>query len=63
MGPSDGVSYEAEAAGHWAALEEILHRQGVDADAAELRHLPHEVVPSAWLLARIGCADADRPSG
>lgn len=32
-------------------------------DAAELRHLPHEVVPSARLLARIGCTGDDHPSG
>ena len=52
--PRDGVSYEAEALDHWGQLAKILHRHGVTTDSADLRHLPHEVVPSARLLTRIG---------
>jgi hypothetical protein len=41
-------------ADHWASLAAVLRRQGVDADALELGRLPHEVVLSEQLLARIG---------
>lgn len=60
--PRDGVSYEAEAADHWGRLATILHRHGVTTDPAELRHLPHAVVPSARLLTRMGCTSSDTPS-
>jgi hypothetical protein len=39
---------------HWTSLQEIAQRQGVAVDAAELRRLPHDVVLSQRLLARIG---------
>jgi hypothetical protein len=41
-------------ADHWASLAAVLRRQGVDADALELGRLPHDVVLSEQLLARIG---------
>ena len=31
---------------HWAALADVLRQEGVDADARELRILPHDVVLS-----------------
>ena len=39
---------------HWTSLHEIAQRQGVVVNAAELRRLPHDVVLSPRLLARIG---------
>jgi hypothetical protein len=44
---------------HWTYLQQIAERQGVPTDAAELRRLPHDVVLSERLLARIG-ADFNR---
>lgn len=44
---------------HWASLAAVLRRQGVDADALELRRLPHDVVLSEQLLARIGHQQGD----
>ncbi len=52
--PFDGRSQEDMEAGHWAHLQQILQRQGVIIDAAELRQLPHNVMLSQRLLARIG---------
>lgn len=52
--PSGGRSREDMAVAHWACLQQILQRQGVAADAAELRQLPHDLVLSQRLLARIG---------
>lgn len=52
--PPADRSREDMAADHWASLRETLERHGITADAVELRHLPHDVVPSARLLARIG---------
>ena len=50
-----GDHTEAEmAAGRWAALADDLRRQGVDADAAALEALPHDVELSERALARIG---------
>ncbi|GAA2339548.1 hypothetical protein GCM10009854_14940 [Saccharopolyspora halophila] len=55
--PLDGVSYEHEAAAHWDSLEQIARDRGVAADATELRRLPHDVVLSAEVLARIAPDD------
>ena len=52
--PAHGRSYEEAEADHWAELARILHQQGVDAAAEELARLPHEVVLSDRLLARVG---------
>lgn len=52
--PFDGRSQEDMEVGHWAYLQQILQKQGVIVDAAELRQLPHDVVLSQRLLARIG---------
>ncbi len=40
-------------ADHWAYLQQIAQRQGVVTTAAELRDLPHDVVLSSRLLARL----------
>ncbi|SNR32284.1 hypothetical protein SAMN06265360_10295 [Haloechinothrix alba] len=61
--PPDDLSHEDMAAHHWTVLAGILRRHGIAADAAELRHLPHEVVPSARLLTRIGRTTQDTPPG
>lgn len=52
--PFDGLSDEDMAAAHWDSLQQILQRQGVVVDAAELKELPHDIVLSQRLLARIG---------
>ncbi|MDX6320260.1 MAG: hypothetical protein QOF52_118 [Propionibacteriaceae bacterium] len=52
--PSDGHSHEDMEADHWALLAATLRQQGVDADAPELKRLPHDVVLSKRLLARVG---------
>lgn len=52
--PFDGHSQEDMEAGHWAGIAELLEEQGVHADAAELRRLPHGVVLSERLRARLG---------
>jgi hypothetical protein len=52
--PPEGRSKEEEANLHWASLQRIVERQGVAVDADELRQLPHDVVVSERLLARIG---------
>ncbi|MFI9592595.1 hypothetical protein [Nonomuraea sp. NPDC052265] len=52
--PFSGRSAQDMEADHWAALQQIAQRQGVTADAAELRRLPHDVVLSRQVLTRIG---------
>jgi hypothetical protein len=52
--PPPGRSEEDMEILHWTSLQEIAQRQGVAVDAAELRRLPHDVVLSERLLARIG---------
>jgi hypothetical protein len=42
------------AAGHWAALADVLRRHGVRVHARELRHVPHDVVLSERLRAQLG---------
>jgi hypothetical protein len=46
---------------HWTSLQEIAQRQGVVVDAAELRRLPHDVVLSDQLLARVGTDPSSAP--
>jgi hypothetical protein len=52
--PSDGFSQEDAAQGHWAYLSDVLGQHGVVVDAQVLRRLPHDVVLSDRLLARVG---------
>jgi hypothetical protein len=52
--PFDGRSREDMEADHWAYLAEILRQQGVIVDALELKLIPHDVVLSERLLARVG---------
>jgi hypothetical protein len=51
--PFEGRSHQDMAADHWAHLAEVLRQQGVAADALELTRLPHDVVLSERLLARL----------
>jgi hypothetical protein len=44
---------------HWNALVETLRGHGVVVDASELRQLPHDVVLSDRLLARLGPGPGD----
>jgi hypothetical protein len=52
--PFGGRSQDDMEAGHWNALAENLRAQGVVADAGLLRRLPHDVVLSDRLRARLG---------
>ncbi len=52
--PFGGRSHDDMAADHWAQLTEVLRQQGLVADALELKRLPHDVVLSERLLARVG---------
>lgn len=47
-------SHEDMEADHWAHLAEALRQQGILADALNLKRLPHDVVLSERLLARVG---------
>lgn len=58
-GPFGGRSQKDMEADHWASLADVLRRQGVDADALELRRLTHDVVLGEKLLARIGHQPSD----
>jgi hypothetical protein len=51
--PFAGRSQEDMEADHWASLSEVLRRQGVVVDARESKRLPHDVVLSERLLARV----------
>ncbi|MFG3490046.1 hypothetical protein [Streptomyces sp. NPDC047972] len=51
--PTGSETHEQMAAGHWSFLAGILARQGVDVRARELAELPHDVVLSEDLRARI----------
>ena len=55
-------SREDMAADHWAALAGVLRRDGVHAGGAELSRLPHDVVLSDRLVARLGEARGSRPA-
>lgn len=52
--PVGGRSHEDMEADHWAHLTDVLRQQGVIADALALKRLPHDVVLSERLLARVG---------
>jgi hypothetical protein len=52
--PSDGFSQEDAEQGHWAYLSAVLRQHGVVVDAQDLSRLPHDVVLSERLLARVG---------
>jgi hypothetical protein len=52
--PFGGRSPKEMEAGHWAYLAGVLQERGVVVEPAELERLPHEVVLSERLLARIG---------
>jgi hypothetical protein len=52
--PFAGHTREELEAGHWAYLSDVLRRQGVIADAQDLKRLPHDVTLSERLLARLG---------
>jgi hypothetical protein len=52
--PPDGHSQEEAEAAHWAYLADVLRQQGAVVDALELKRLPHDVVLSERLRARIG---------
>jgi hypothetical protein len=52
--PTDGYSQEDAEQGHWAYLSDVLRQHGVVVDALDLRRLPHDVVLSEGLLARVG---------
>jgi hypothetical protein len=52
--PPHGYSQEEAEAAHWAYLADVLRKQGVVVDAVALKRLPHDVVLSERLLARIG---------
>jgi hypothetical protein len=57
--PFGGRSYEDMAADHWAQLASVLRQQGIVADVMELKRLPHDVVLSERLLARVRRARDD----
>lgn len=57
VGPDEaygGRSQSEMDAGHWTTLAETLRVQGADASADDLRRLPHDVVLSDRLRARLG---------
>ena len=52
--PTDGFSQEDAEQGHWAYLSDVLRQHGVVVGALDLRQVPHDVVLSDRLLARLG---------
>jgi hypothetical protein len=52
--PCDSFSQGDAEQGHWAYLSDVLRQHGVVVDALDLRRLPHDVVLSDRLLARVG---------
>lgn len=52
--PFGGRSQEDMETSHWSTLAKHLRAQGVIAGAGELRQLPHDVVLSDRLRARLG---------
>jgi hypothetical protein len=52
--PPNGYTQEYMEAAHWSYLAGVLREQGVVADPLDLRRLPHDVVLSQRLLARVG---------
>jgi hypothetical protein len=57
VGPDEaygGRSQSEMDAGHWTTLAETLRAEGVEAGADDLRRLPHDVVLTERLRARLG---------
>jgi hypothetical protein len=57
VGPDEPFESRTQAemeASHWDSLAGVLRQQGVEAQAAELRALPHDVELSDRIRARIG---------
>jgi hypothetical protein len=52
--PFGGRTQDDMETDHWNALAENLRAHGIVVDASELRQLPHDVVLSDRLLARLG---------
>jgi hypothetical protein len=52
--PFDGCSQEEAEEGHWTYLSGVLRQHGIVVDPLDLKRLPHDVVPSERLLARLG---------
>ena len=52
--PPEGCSREAMESLYWDSVQQAAQRKGLDIDVSELRCLPHDVVLSERLLARIG---------
>ena len=57
--PFNGRSQGDMETDHWNALAETLRVHGVVVDASELRHVPHDVVLSDRLRARLGRGPRD----
>ncbi|BCJ33722.1 hypothetical protein Athai_12250 [Actinocatenispora thailandica] len=57
--PSAGHTATDMAADHWAHLAALLHRSGVTVDADRLARLPHDVVLSDRLRARLRAGPAN----
>lgn len=57
--PEGGSKEEMESL-YWSSLLQIARQQSIAVDAAELRRLPHDVVLSRRLLARIGAPLRDQ---
>ena len=51
--PFDRLSEDDMATDHWNSLQQTLQRQGVFVDTIMLRELPHDILLSQRLLARI----------
>ena len=60
--PSGGQSPAEAIDAHWTWLAQVARDRGVAVDAARLRQLPHDVVLSPRLLARLGDRDGVGPS-
>lgn len=57
--PFGGRSSKDMADEHWTHLQQTLRRHGIAVDAARLRRLPHDIVLSERVLARLGGARGD----
>jgi hypothetical protein len=59
--PFDGHSQDDMERDHWNALAAGLRAGGIDVDGAELKQLPHDVVLSERLRARLGRGSGNAP--
>ncbi len=59
--PFGGRSHQDMEANHWAQLAGVLGGHGIAADTRDLKRLPHDVVLSERLLARVGHDPAKNP--